>query len=229
MTQHVDEKDTVWIAPSRYRDKRYWTKEDWEGVLENSEATNWERALEIFEDRIRFRYLEAIENLQRADDRCFSQSNQRKFGFAILALACLLIETLAQFYEGLRDSDEAKDLLKQSNKIFYVGFLTGNSYKLKEHFTNKTATLFYQTIRCGILHQAETKASSVIRFNRNEKTPIKPFEAQNPNGLIVYRPAFSDLVMEEFDTYCKKLRSGENAELREKLVRKMNFICGVEV
>jgi len=133
--------------------------------------------MEVFEDRIKYRYLDAIQVLQDDDTEHYFAHKQRRFGFAMMALACLLIETLAQFYDGLRDSDEAhRPPLDLNNTKFYVRFLTKRSFVLKSAFDDRKALAFYRTIRCGILHQAETKESSTIRFFDDRICSGKPFD-----------------------------------------------------
>ena len=53
----------------------------------------WQRALDIFEDRFQRRYFDPIGILM---------GDVNRNGFAIMALLCLLIETLYQFRDGLK-------------------------------------------------------------------------------------------------------------------------------
>ncbi len=152
-------------APSRHPEIRNWTDTHWKALSFFTED-NWETAIEIFEDRIKYRYLDAIGILQKDDNTHYQDHNQRRFGFAMMALDCLLIETLAQFYDGLKDSDEAKKLLGLKNSDFYVKFLTEKSFVLKSAFDRLKALAFYRSIRCGILHQAETKEDSNNSISR---------------------------------------------------------------
>ena len=68
------------ISPEFYQ--KNWTDLD----LSRNCMVNWNKAIEIFEDRINGRYLKQIEALDKNEDlkiRTFS-------GFAIMSLACLL-------------------------------------------------------------------------------------------------------------------------------------------
>ena len=56
---------------------------------------SWKRALEIFDDRIQGRFFEPINTLKGKD------INQN--GFAVMALDCLLVETLYQFYSSITE------------------------------------------------------------------------------------------------------------------------------
>jgi len=194
----------MWIAPSRHPKIGNWTDAHWKELTFSSED-DWDKAIEIFEDRIRYRYLDAIQVLQDNDHKHYCAHGQRRFGFAMMALACLLIETLAQFYDGLKDSDEARNPpLNLSNTKFYVRFLTERSFVLKSAFDDKPKALaFYRTIRCGILYQAETKKRSIIRFFDDQDFTSEPFKLlDDGESLRIHWVNLHRLVKEEFETYC---------------------------
>lgn len=217
----------MWIAPSRYPEIRNWTSEHWIQLDLSTEA-GWKTAIEIFEDRIQYRYLDAVQVLKAEDDAYYRKYVRRRFGFAIMALDCLLLETLAQFYEGLKDSDQARNVLGLNNTRFYVRFLSQSSFVLQNCFDKEKAELFYRTIRCGILHQAETKYSTLIRYVSEDDRTL-PFEAtEDQKGLCVYWARFHELVLDEYEAYCNCLRGNVNAIYRENFVRKMEYICRIE-
>jgi len=218
----------MWIAPSRHAEIGNWTDARWKELTFSLED-DWDTAIEIFEDRIKYRYLNAIQVLQDDDTEHYLAHKQRRFGFAMMALACLLIETLAQFYEGLEDSDEARTKLSLNNTDFYVRFLTERSFVLKSAFDDRKALAFYRTIRCGILHQAETKEGSTIRFFDDRDYSDKPFDLLTDGvSLRIYWAEFHRLVKREFDAYCTHLKANNLPDLRDNFKRKMNFICRVE-
>jgi hypothetical protein len=168
--------------------------------------------VEIFRDRIEGRFLKPIRLI--AEDRDIGEFS----GFSILALDCLIIETLNQFYSGLDETEGAHD------KAFWNFFK--NSEFFKNHFSRKKAFTFYSHYRCGILHQAQTKKKSVVRID--QKTMIQSVEGDISEGLIVDRSIFHEAIENEFSSYLERLKKGgeENAELRSNFVKKMNFICG---
>ena len=195
--------DDISISPE-YR------KSDWQAACAGGE---WDKMVEIFRDRIESRFLKPIRLIAEHHDMgAFS-------GFSILALDCLIIETLNQFYSGL---DETKG---SHEKAFWNFFK--NSEFFKDHFPQeKNASIFYKHIRCGILHQAQTKKKSVVRID--QEAMIQSVEGDISESLIVDRSKFHEAVENEISSYMKRLKNGdeENAELRRNFVKKMNFICG---
>lgn len=112
----------------------------------NSDDETFDKAIEMFKDSIIGRFLGQIDILK---GDCY------KNGFSIMALECLLVETFAQFYRGL---DDTIGTSRQEYTDFLVNRLTC--------FRTKTiAEKFYSYIRCGILHQAQTKPHSGLTFN----------------------------------------------------------------
>ncbi len=197
--------DDILISP-KYR-KSHWQKAH--------AGSDWDSMVEIFKDRIEGRFLEPIRLIaEHHDIGEFS-------GFSILALDCLIIETLNQFYSGLDETEGAHD------KAFWNFFK--NSEFFKSHFSRKKAFTFYSHYRCGILHQAQTKKKSVVRID--QKTMIQSVEGDISEGLIVDRSIFHKAVENEISSYMVRLKNGgeENAELRSNFLKKMNFICGTQI
>ncbi|WP_322807273.1 hypothetical protein [Thermanaerothrix sp.] len=202
----------------------YWTVMDWSSLNlgkgdDFGNEKDWETAIQIFEDRIKGRFIDAIEILKNEDDN----SKTRRFGFAIMSLICLLIETLAQFYEGESSSQGI-------SKGVYTNFLSFKSLVLKNLFEDHNdAVRFYETVRCGLLHHAETDDTSLIRY-KNPNKPDLPFERYK-TGLIVYWSPFYDLLKQELEAYTSKLKDPQNSDdlsLRKNFRKKMNHICGLE-
>lgn len=85
-----------------------------------------------------------------------------KNGFAMMACACLLIETLECFYNGWKTSDGVG-----SGETVFKGFF-GRSKRLADF--EPEAKSFYECVRSGILHQGETKCG--WRINRKKGAPV---------------------------------------------------------
>jgi hypothetical protein len=77
-------------------------------------------------------------------------------GFAQMAICCLMIEAMESFQNGWGDTQEIYD--DKGNKIgggkIFENFF--NRYKEFEDFRG-LGSKFYSNVRCGILHQAESK------------------------------------------------------------------------
>jgi hypothetical protein len=130
---------SMWIAPSRYKQKRYWTVDDWK-TLNFTTEDDWKTAIEIFEDRINYRYLNAIQTLQDQDNHNYANYAQRCFGFPMMGLACLLIETLAQFMKALGKVHGDK------TEIFMLLSLQKNRFVLRNISTLKPKLSFFTTL-----------------------------------------------------------------------------------
>lgn len=186
-------------------------KSHWQAALAKND---WKNMVEIFKDRIESRFLRPVRLI--ANDRDIGEFS----GFSILALDCLIIETLSQFYSGI-DETEGKHC-----KAFWCFFK--NSEFFKDHFSRKKAFTFYSHYRCGLLHQAQTKKKSVVRID--QKTMIQSVENDISIGLVVDRLRFHEALEKEISSYMDRLRSGdeEYAGLRGNFVKKMNIICGIK-
>ena len=77
--------------------------EDWKKLdLENSED-DWQRAVDVLEQRLFARYIEPIEVLIEAEKEV--NPKDKRFGFTTLAIDLLLMETIQAFKEGLPDTN----------------------------------------------------------------------------------------------------------------------------
>ena len=234
------------IAPSRFGGN--WTEYDWQMAKDQED---WSRMILIFKDRINYRYLAAVQSLLNSDEKYSSP----RLGFTIVALDCLLIETLNQFYRDKKETIKARgkfqyvkttknyrSSIEQLSKDgwYYSSFFTEVSHFFRPYFVKnpKSAVVFYEDIRCGILHSAETARKSLIRkkYRFDPQIPFKlisedvPQSPQNPDGkyevgMIVYRNRFHALVIKEIAYYCYQLRQKNNQELRKRFVEKMDEIC----
>nr|MBN2277816.1 hypothetical protein [candidate division Zixibacteria bacterium] len=180
-----------------------YTAFDWKELNFLSED-EWLKAIDIFHDRINERFLYPISLIEETD---YS-------GFAVLALDCLLIEMLQQFYRGVYRTPAGK------SKEYFVSFLTETRFG--EFYDNRQAELFYRQIRCGILHQAEIRGSS--RVLADPDTLLVRYSDDN-RGLIVNRRKFHQLLMQEISEYTERLKDPANKELRSNFRKKMVSIC----
>lgn len=184
---------------------------DWKKA-KASDPLDWDLATKIFYDRINSRFLKPVELI--SSDRQISEF----CGFSILAIDCVLIETLYQFYTG---QDETTGYHAMAFWKFFR-----QSKHFKPPFTRKQAFTFYSHFRCGILHQAQTKKLSIVRIDRQKM--VEPVNQNNiSEGLIIDRKKFHAGIVSEIDDYIHKLKSNlpEHNELRNNFILKMGYIC----
>lgn len=178
------------------------TDTEWQ-KLTFSDTKDWTTAYGVFSSRINERFLKPISALLK-----FKRS-----GFAILALDSLLIETLQQFVEGVDETPRYK------GKVYFQTFLKRPAFQ--NLFDDFSAELFYKTVRCGILHKAELKGTSLVRRD----FPVAVQLSQSGDGLEINPVKFHALVKQAIDDYLTELKSGNNSLLRKKFLTKMRFIC----
>jgi len=142
-------------------------------------------------ERLYRRYLKPFEY----DDAKYT--SEHKNGFAIMASCCLLIETYVSFTEKKyrRTKGKGKDCFEHFFK---------NEPRFSEIDRNSLAEDFYTNVRCGILHNAETRAGWTI--NRRESKYVDTTKKQInavkfANRLnAVLKEYKQRLILADFDT-----------------------------
>ncbi len=207
---------------------RGFTVKQWEGLrpqLESDHPAAWTCAIEVFERRIRERFLSSIDSLVEADsqlDVCTPMAPPPDCstlpddggtpvvvpGFAITGVCCLLIETLQSFREG---GESTTDRFKR--------FLRRPSFR-NAFDDDKVATSFVRGVRNGILHNAETRGWMIWR-----EDPPNQIVTSQGDRFILNRAEFYSAVRAEFEQYLAELRNGANEVLRSRFVEKMGDIA----
>ena len=175
---------------------------DWR-ALDLSREADWLRAIDAFRLRIEERFLKPARAILS-----FSRS-----GFAILALDSLLVETLQQFIEGVEKTPKGRA------NAFFEAFLLRPAFR--GAFDKTSAGLFRDTIRNGILHQAEVKKSSLVRRDG----PIVQVTPSG-DGIVVNPLLFHFRLEEAFSDYIEELKRTPGSPLRKSFRKKMDFIAG---
>lgn len=186
------------------------TADDWLR-LDPANEDDWPRALEIFRDRIEGRFLHPMRPFLR----------DKSSGFATLALDSLLVETLQQFWEGVPRTPSkisSKGCPQLQSEPYFRAFLRGPLYK--GGFSRQTARLFYKTIRCGILHQAEAEGSSRVR-RRGDTVALRP----DGRGIDVHPVKFHQELERAVDRYLAVLKDKTQTVRRRNFWEKMNYIA----
>jgi len=182
---------------------------DWHALnLDDPKSNDWGRAIEIFRSRIKERYIEPAQILLELDEK--RQPINRKYGFTILAIDSLLVETLWAFKKGLTDT-------KNKSRRAFKEFLTNEDLF---SFSEEQAIRFYEDFRCGILHQAEIG-------NNSKVWSIGPLIHAVEGQWIVNRTEFHNVLVTCFEQYCEQLADSNNTDLRRKFRDKMKHISRV--
>lgn len=181
----------------------------WSGFqLDDPMSKDWEKAIYVFKTRIYSRFIDPADVLVSIDEK--KPAPERRFGFAILAIDCAVVETLGAFQEGLKDTDK-------KSKAIFAQFLS-TSPGFRQHFTRACAEKFYKDFRCGILHQAETGGKSKV-------WSVGELIREDSGKLTVNRTKFHDQLKADMESYLTALRDPKNTRLRTNFRKKMNFIC----
>ncbi|CDN42956.1 hypothetical protein [Paenibacillus sp. P22] len=182
----------------------------------DSDQETWDRAIDIFKDRIEGRFLLLIQELS---DKARFDYKSFEYSFSSIALCCLLIETLFQFYKGLNETRRGYGW-QGMNKDAFKHFFRESEY-FSPYISDNDADIFYKDIRCGILHQAQTKRNSQLTIHQDQM--VHTIE----NGIRVDIGIFTDALIQEYELYVSKIKNGQinsSVTLRENFIRKMNYI-----
>ncbi|WP_288255148.1 hypothetical protein [uncultured Hydrogenophaga sp.] len=129
----------------------------------------------------------------------------QRHGFALMAVACLVIETLECFYEGRRDSKG------DSRKVFSAFFVRRTGLEV---FGEGAKDWFYKQVRCGILHQAEVLGGWRI---------LRSGPLLDATERTINAKKFVDTLQKAVTEYALKLQDDE--DLWRNLLKKMDAVC----
>jgi hypothetical protein len=188
----VDPED-FWISP-KYR------ASDWTALqLRDDNKIDWLKAIEIAENRVKIRFVRWIERIE----------NSQFSGFVVIALDCLLIETLVGFITGRPSTGpEGIDAL-----------LTGKLMEGGLQFADDEAALFRKHVRNGIIHDGETRRGWFIRRGESDG----PVLAKKGKSFHLNRNAFHKALTRQLAAWLTKLRAGDET-LRNNMKLRMEQI-----
>lgn len=170
---------------------------------------DWETAFDYLDRRLTERYIEPIEVLRNYEEN--KPASEKKFGFTVFAIDCLLIETIQSFYEGETDSSG------KSTGLFQRFLMQRDNFKAFFK-TESFAIDFYKNFRCGIIHQAQTLGDTKIWATGKMVFELDEF-------IIVNREIFHEAVVKEKDIYLSQLIKGMDNKLLDNFRKKMDFIA----
>lgn len=177
--------------------------------LSNYKNSDWAIAIDILDKRLSERYIEPVEILQNTEKE--KPAHEKKFGFTILAIDCLLIETLQSFYEGLTDSTG-------KSKLLFKHFLQQRDNFKQLFMDDLDVNYFYDNFRCGILHQAQT-------FKNAKIWAVGNLMVKEGDQVIINRDLFHKAVKKEKNIYIKTLSNRTDTILLDNFKKKMDFIA----
>ena len=198
------------------------TEGDWlafrERLVPSASTSLWEVAFDdYFRPRLALRYLDPIKILQ-------DNGTYQGEGFSIAAIQCTLIEFLESTAQGLtyrfqRNGEKLGPFEYSSSKRIFIAFLCTRK-PFSGTFDETSALDFYEGVRCGLLHEAQTK--------NGWKVWAKSFDnaIANVKERVVYRDGFQNGLLEYVESYKYDLLS--NSAIQSAFVRKFDSLCGVK-
>lgn len=181
----------------------------WVGLnLDDDNSPDWQEAVQILKKRIESRYIEPVDLLIKYEEHL--PANKRKFGFTILAIDLLLMETIQAFKEGLSDT------IGKSKETF-KNFLRDSNYFSPYFKNDEQRTKFYKEFRCAILHQAEIQGEALL-------WSIGDLKEQVDDITIINRTKIHEYIKKDLEEYLSLLSDKRNSALRSKFRSKMDSI-----
>lgn len=152
-----------------------------------------EDMIDVFEDQVRGWIIDPANCLR----------GHPHAGFAILGSVLSYFEPIGQFVEGRKSG---------SKRQFGVGLFSVFP-GIEERYRDLILEELYEQVRCGLFHQAMTKAKVII--NPGGHDPVEVHGAADKIFRIVVAPvAFIDAVERHLTWYVGQLRNPENVTLR---------------
>jgi hypothetical protein len=138
-------------------------------------------------------------------------------GFTMMAISCLMIESLQSFCEGwVNTKGQSANGKSMSEEAFTKFFDSHNQF---DCFRGQIAHCFWVNIRCGILHQAETTGG--WRVTRKAAAPLFDATSHKINAAL-----FLKNLRDILEDFCNRLKSEDwKSDLWIKVRTKMDALC----
>lgn len=199
-----------------YNIARFYTSDQWKALnLEDTSVVSedWKQAVEMFKARITERFFKPVDKLIDTQESCEDTN-----GFVVLAIDCLVIETLQGFRDGLKNhKGESKNLFTKFLRSWKL-FIDALPQGLEPEVAAKD---FYFDCRCALLHSGQTDG-----FIVGVTGPAFAFEGKGLHKIN--RTELHKELKAEFDRYLVELLKPASKEPRDKFLAKMNAIFTVE-
>lgn len=162
-----------------------------------SDSDSWWNAIKMLKERIEERFFSPLDELIAIESN--ENPKDRKFWFCILAITCLLIETIQWFREWIYNhKSKSWDLIRW--------------FMARIDFDCNESKSFYEKVRCWILHKWEV-----------ENYKIWSVWKEIMNNWIINRTKLYKKVKEEFYIYLEELNSSD--KLKRNFIKVMDWIC----
>lgn len=170
----------------------------WKGLQLAQRSQQRDGIADRIEQRLLERYILPLESVPK----------ESKNGFTMMAVCSLLIETYMCFRRGRDDSRNC------GGELFEIFFLTEPQFtEMRNH-----GRAFYANVRCGLLHQAETKAGWKIL-----RTGVLFRDEAGHKTINATR--FLNRMRMTLRAYANELKNSDlNSELWRNAIRKLDHI-----
>ncbi len=180
---------------------------------DSPQTEDWQKAIEIFDARIRQRFLEPADVLIE-----HQKDTKKTFGFAILAIDFLVMETLQGFREGELDhKNKSEKLTKNFLKSWRL--FTDCSSDAKDPPAQPKK--IYQSYRCALYHSGSTDGDLRIGISG------PAFDFKDEDCIKINRTVLHEGLKCEFSDFIRDLQNPANSRLRRYFKSKMDHICGI--
>jgi len=141
-------------------------------------------------------------------------------GFSILTIQCSVLEFLAALRKGWSFKHghqvQGKDNFYGNSKLLFTSFLLENEPFAHSFTTPEGANQFYTDVRCGLVHEGQTKNAWRI-WRGQGSDPLIDFGRK-----AIYRDVMQRQIETYLDRYCIEL--AHSAVLQQAFVRKFGYL-----
>ncbi|SRR6266542_2309321 len=170
----------------------------------------WKHVISAMASRFTKRFVAPADPLIARDKR--RRTMPEGPGFAVLALDCLLLETLFGYQRGARPPKTGRA---------FTQFLR-SAPNFKGPFAGGRAEAFADAIRNSLLHDGETR-DGWIKWKGRAGGPL--IYEPGDGRLVLYRDAFHAAVKASITDYINRLNSPDSVELRRRLKKRIDRLC----
>lgn len=180
-------------------------------TVEDLKDASFEKKLEIFETRINDWFINPAKELSKNKD----------FGFPLVVISCVLVDTLSQFYYGSPKSkgEDFKRFLREKISDFNLKLPKPILHSINDRMVKLEdfADVFYHGFRCGILHEAKILYGEIEVSDK----PMLRWVNQGKFGKLIIDPIRLLNKMENlFKTYLVNLK--KDKMLKNNFEKKFN-------